>query len=513
MSEKQTYPLFNFQKIATMSSACFKLLGFGFPILLAASVSRGQSVIDAAKYSQTSIFATARSTGFGGALGSVGGDFSSLSINPAGIGVYRTSEFMVTPGLRFNGTKTDYSGASFNDNNVRFGFNNLGFVFTDAASDKNYDKAEWKSTSFGIGLNRTADFSRAYNYTGQTNNTTGSFYFEQDAIAQTLNSPGAYPAQYTPGDLAFQSYLLNDNFYSMVPFWKGIDQNKTIQEKGGITELVLSGGGNYRDKLMVGATLGINFLNHRISSSFQEQTTVIDPKDSFDNFTYNENVKVNGTGVNLKLGAIYKFNDYFRAGLAVHTPTVFTLTEIYNKDLTVNTEEYYGVNNQVAPENQYEYTIITPFKAVASATAILGKNGFVSIDYEFVNHRSTRFNFQDQPILQKDYNNTIKNLFTSASNVRAGIELKFDQFMVRGGFGYFGSPYKNKLYQGDRTNISAGIGYRFGQTFVDFGVVNSSFQSSEKPYYIENWPGYTEAPTATTKNSYTTGVLTIGWKL
>ena len=83
-----------------------------------------QSVSDAAKYSQTSTFATARSVGFGGALGSVGGDFSSLSVNPAGIGIYRKSEFMVTPGLRFNGTNTDYSGSSSADNNVRFGFNN-----------------------------------------------------------------------------------------------------------------------------------------------------------------------------------------------------------------------------------------------------------------------------------------------------------------------------------------------------------------------------------------------------
>lgn len=500
-----------------MASACFKLLSFGFPILLAANISKGQSVIDAAKYSQTSIFATARSTGFGGALGSVGGDFSSLSINPAGIGVYRTSEFMLSPGLRFNGTQTDYSGASFNDNNVRFGFNNLGFVFTDVASDKNYDRAEWKSSSFGIGLNRTADFSRVYNYSGQTNTTTGSFYFEQDAINQTLNRPNQYPAQYTPGDLAFQTYLLDDNFYSIVPFWKGLDQSRTVQERGGITELVLSGGGNYKDKLLVGATLGINFLNHRINSTFQEQTTVIDPNDSFDNFIYNEKVKVNGTGVNLKLGAIYKFNDYFRAGVAFHTPTVFSLTEIYNKDLTVNTEAYNGVLSLLAPENQYEYTIITPFKAVASATAILGKNGFVSLDYEFVNHRSMRFNFSDETVeevaLQKDYNLQIRNLFTAASNIRAGIELKFDQFMVRGGFGYFGSPYKNKLYQGDRTNISAGIGYRFGQTFVDFAVVNSSFKSFEQPYNLKDWPGYTAAPTAATKNSYTTGILTIGWKL
>jgi hypothetical protein len=468
-----------------------------------------QSVIDAAKYSQTSTIATARSIGFGGALGSVGGDFSSLSVNPAGIGIYRTSEFMVTPGLRFNGTNSNFSGGNFSDNNVRFGFNNIGLVFTESPSERNYDRANWKSSSFGIGLNRTADFSRIYNYNGQTNNTTGSFFFEQDAF----RNPDNIGIQGRPAFLGYESYLLDDNNFTLVPFEQGINQTKTIQEKGGITELAISGGGNYRDKLMIGATLGINFLNHRSSSSFIESTSAINPNDSFDNFIYNESFRVNGSGVNLKLGAIYKFNDYFRAGLAFHTPTIYTLTEIYNTNLTVNSENLAGINKINSPENQYEYTIITPLKMVASTTAMLGKNGFISLDYEFVNHRSTRFNFEDDLVFQNEMNTNIKNMFTSASNIRAGIELKFDQFMVRGGFGYFGSPYKNKSLQGDRTNISAGIGYRFGSTFFDFAVVNSSFNSFEKPYNIENWTGYTPASTATIKNNFTTGVFTIGWKL
>jgi hypothetical protein len=32
-----------------------------------------------------------------GAFGSLGGDFASVSQNPAGLGVYRSSEFTITP--------------------------------------------------------------------------------------------------------------------------------------------------------------------------------------------------------------------------------------------------------------------------------------------------------------------------------------------------------------------------------------------------------------------------------
>ncbi len=484
-----------------------------FCLTLSASILsqnlKAQSSIDIGKFGQTASFATARSVGFGGALGSVGGDFASLSVNPAGIGIYRSSEFMVTPGFRFSGSKSNYSGSTYDDNNARFGFNNIGMVFTGTPSAKNYDKSDWKSGSFGIGINRVADFSRTYNYMGKTNSSTGSFLFEQDA----LNDTTSIQREGSLGYLGYQSYLLDNNLFSLVPFWKGLDQFNTVQEKGGITEFVISGGGNYKDKLMVGATLGINSLNHRINSTFSEQTTTIDPSDSFDNYSYNQNIKVNGAGINLKLGAIYKFNDYFRAGFSFHSPTLYSLTEVYNADIKTNSDKLSGITAVIQPENQFDYTVITPLKLVASATGMLGKYGFVSLDYEYVNYSGMRFRYDPAFIVEERYINAdVKALYQNASNIRAGLELKFDQLLLRAGYGYYGSPYKNKLYQSDRNNISFGVGYRFGKTFVDIGVINSAYTTLEKPYEIQNWPGYTAAPTATIKNNLTTGVFTVGWK-
>ncbi|MCC6186094.1 MAG: TonB-dependent receptor, partial [Chitinophagaceae bacterium] len=100
-----------------MKSSKLILTITGTAILLSAKNINAQSVEDAAKYAQTSSFATARSIGFGSALGSVGGDFASLSVNPAGIGIYRSSEVMITPGMRFSGADAKYSGGNFGDNN------------------------------------------------------------------------------------------------------------------------------------------------------------------------------------------------------------------------------------------------------------------------------------------------------------------------------------------------------------------------------------------------------------
>src|SRR6185503_7314703 len=100
-------------------------------LLLAAGVSSSiyaQDVTDALRYSYLSPMGTARSAGFGNALGSIGGDFTSLSVNPAGIGVYRKSEFTFTPSFKINSTQSTYMGTTLSDNNVRFNVNNVGVV-------------------------------------------------------------------------------------------------------------------------------------------------------------------------------------------------------------------------------------------------------------------------------------------------------------------------------------------------------------------------------------------------
>src|SRR5690606_13958112 len=60
-----------------------------------------QLISEGLKFSSTSVYGTSRSMGIGGAMGSIGADFSSLSVNPAGIGVYRRGEVMLTPSLKF----------------------------------------------------------------------------------------------------------------------------------------------------------------------------------------------------------------------------------------------------------------------------------------------------------------------------------------------------------------------------------------------------------------------------
>jgi hypothetical protein len=64
-------------------------------ILLGSSLSvYAQAPEDGLRFSWFVPNGTARSNALGGAMGSLGGDLSSNHINPAGLGFYKSSEFL-----------------------------------------------------------------------------------------------------------------------------------------------------------------------------------------------------------------------------------------------------------------------------------------------------------------------------------------------------------------------------------------------------------------------------------
>lgn len=489
-------------------------------LLGAGAAAFAQDETDALRYSHLAPQGTARSMGIGGALGSIGGDFSSLSVNPAGIGVYRSSEFTFTPSLKMNNSSSTYTGTAADDNATRFTINNLGLVLSSAARGKRYEKSKWKSVSFGFGLNRIADFSNNYTYSGFNNTSSASEIFAIDANSYPMDTSNLS----TLAGLGYESFLI-DKFqgteWGTVADWQGgLNQQRSVIQKGGITDMAISLGGNYMEKLMLGATLGIPVIRYKREVTYTESDASGNANNDFDNFQYRETLTTTGSGVNLKLGAIYKPADAFRIGLAVHTPTYFGLKDVQNRTVTSNTENFkrdlgYGDNPVTrvdAPENIYEYNLLTPWRGVVSATGLFGKYGFITADYEFVNYASARFNFDGN---NRDYqtmlNQSIKNTYKAASILRVGAEGRIDAFSIRLGFGYYGSPYKNSAIDGSSMTFSGGVGFRSESWFLDLGFMHTQSESQETPYTLSYIPPVT-VPTATIKNSFNNVALTVGFR-
>ena len=106
-------------------------------------------------FSQTYYQGTAKALGMGNAMGAVGGDMTSVCINPAGMGIYRSTEFTTTLSLMDNYLSSTYYGTTNGANRMRLSIPNLGYVSTKQRS--NYKPLRY--TQFGIGLTRTNDFN------------------------------------------------------------------------------------------------------------------------------------------------------------------------------------------------------------------------------------------------------------------------------------------------------------------------------------------------------------------
>lgn len=501
-----------------------KYIGFtlGILFLISADVS-AQNEIDALRYSQFSNGATARSIALGGTGGSFGGDFSSLSINPAGIGVYRNSEVMFTPTLRINNLQSTYLGNKEYDERAKLGVSNYGVVFTKAAKGTNYERSDWKAVSFGLGYNRLADFNYSGNYSGSNSASSLTDIFSADAIASGITQNMVPPFGY----LAYESYLLDDNLESIarnniLNNNGSLRQSKDWRSKGGIDEWTISLGGNYKEKLMLGATIGILSYKFDKNSTFKELDETGDLDNDFNDFSYNEYLSTIGYGVNIKLGAIYVINDQFRVGAAVHTPTWNAMNDLSDYSIVSNTENLKFDTGQpssnpetgVQPDYQYEYnySMRTPWRGILSATAFLGKNGFITADYEFVDYSSMKYTF-DAPdrAYENSVNKSIKNTFTTAHNIRLGVEGRMDNFMGRIGFAYHTSPFQRAAdFGGERIDFSAGLGARFGAFFMDLAYMHSMVNTTEYAYPLAS--SAITAPAADLKYGNNFIALTLGLK-
>ena len=64
-----------------------------------------------------------RNTATGGVMGSLGGDITANHVNPAGLGLFKTNELVLSPGFNFNNNNLEYRGTnnSVQKNNFNYG--------------------------------------------------------------------------------------------------------------------------------------------------------------------------------------------------------------------------------------------------------------------------------------------------------------------------------------------------------------------------------------------------------
>ncbi|MBK8496485.1 MAG: hypothetical protein IPL50_16880 [Chitinophagaceae bacterium] len=112
---------------------------------------------------------------------------------------------------------------------------------------------------------------------------------------------------------------------------------------------------NSKDKWFIGGTIGIPLVSYSSNTVFKESDTSANTSNYFKRFEYTDDFTTKGMGVNLKLGIIYRPQDYIRLGLAIHTPTWMFLTDTRTSFLTTEVEnpvDNFSVSSQTFTNDQ-----------------------------------------------------------------------------------------------------------------------------------------------------------------
>jgi hypothetical protein len=460
-----------------------------------------QNSSDALRYSRIIYGGSARFLGLGGAFGAVGADFSSVATNPAGLGLYNSSEFSFGPSVRLESSYSDYNSEINRDNKFSIGMGNLGLVFHLPGDDKS--SSGFKGFNVAFGMNRQNDFNSRI-YMEGTNN-------KSSLLTQYVNILNGTPGGLTPQmindqypfdiALAYNTDLifLKDTthlIYANDAPAGGLIQTKTVNTRGSINEFNLSFGANFNDRLYFGATIGIPVLRYYEYSQYTEikNDTAVH---YFRSMTFDQELQTSGTGINFKVGLIYRPAGWIRIGAAIHTPTYYGFMRD-NWNSTMYGEFDSGTNSSSSPLGSFDYQLTTPFRAIGSLAFIIGKFGLISGEYEYVNYSQARLYASNTSF--SDVNTDIKNKYKSPLNLRFGTEWRIQNLLIRGGFGYYGSPYQSGTNTSEIYVGTFGLGYRVKHFFCDMSY---QWSRQKEDYYF-----YDSTIVNPSQNRYTTSTVT-----
>nr|WP_288813191.1 hypothetical protein [uncultured Sphingobacterium sp.] len=529
-----------------------KKLLFGTAFLLgAAGTAQAQYTKDVLLFSQGDNGGTARFKAMGNASTALGGDISSITGNPAGLGYFNQSDISVTGRYLNNKNKTDYFGQNSNSSKNNFNLDNAGIVFH-LPTYRNGGNLErgWLNFNVGIAYNRNYVYNNLLEYKG-VNNTSSI----ADAYSDRLSAPGGMSGW---GQEVYNNSLLFDeetgnkgSYFPITDFDNfngkdGFNQVNSILEKGSKSESVLSFGANYSNKLYLGAALGFTAFTYDNSSWFTEYgrtmtseslvkrnpgSDFLKPEAAYakkremldkDYELYDDYAQAtDGTGVDFKLGIIYKFTPTFSMGFTAKSPTFMSI-----RDESYSNSEfrYFKTGEDKTFKDPYrtsddaghsylEYNMNTPYKLSLGASQVFSR-GLITADVEWVDYAAMRFKDAGayNKTLEQEMNQNIKNTYQGALNARIGGEVLFNNvFSGRAGFNYSGNPYKDVDY----TNYTAslGIGAKLGRgMYIDLTGAYNSIKYEERPYLIDEQYWNNTSPVANIKNQRTNVVLTIGSK-
>ncbi len=470
------------------------------------AVGMAQNQYDALTYMNSDLNGTARYVGMGGAMNALGADISTISSNPAGIGLFRKNDASISFGFNSNEATMGANRNAATEKRTVASFDQVGFVW----STKIGNETSVRYMNIGLNYHKRANFNRQMFGRMQLNGASvtqqmakmvknSGLFTTGSSLDNLLDSNNPYTSRNYWGlpylgamglrvgfndnnrgvsaGLVDYSYDDNDRVTG-IGGWNASDGEFYSREQGGVNQFDLNIAFNIRDRFYFGATLGLYDLNYNRYSSYAESLylTATDNGNTYHDYgtlRLDNYYRADGTGVDMKFGFIARPFEYspFRIGFSVSTPIWYSMTDKYSAVLSstlkieskngdivsgTSTENLQGYLN---PQYVFDYAMTTPWKVNVSAGTVVGKVLAIDAEYEFEKYSGAKLRERSQDdyyygtVLGNELSGTaaIKETLKPVHTFRIGAEANVEGFCVRAGYNFHSSPINTTSYK----NIAA----------------------------------------------------------
>lgn len=445
--------------------------------------ANAQTLNDVLRFGLEESQGTARFQAMGGAFGALGGDLSSLNINPAGSSVFNHSQFTVT-GSNYNRNNDALYGNSLQNtelNSVQL--NQAGGVFVFKSSD-----TPWKKIAFAINYDMVENFDNEFFASGNSTQGIDNYFLnfaqgvpfnnlllgdnefleegylrvgEQQGFGNQQAFLGYFGGIIDPADPADE----NGTSYLSNALYDNVNQTYIQSTTGFNNKFTVNFSGQYQENLNIGASLNFHSLLYERLTTFDESG--YDANSAIQFISFDNFLRTEGEGFSFSIGGIARLNESIRVGGSYQSPTWYRLrddtSQRINSDLADDDINFIDFNIV----NLFEdYRLKIPGKITGSAAIVFGKDGLLSFDYGYQDFSEAELRPLTEPNFDVE-NDFIANQLGGVNTYRFGGEYRIDQVSLRGGYRIEESPYVDSDLIGDLEGYSAGIGYNFGGSRLD----------------------------------------------
>ncbi|MCH4147384.1 MAG: hemin receptor [Prevotella sp.] len=402
-----------------------------------------QETYENVKLAHQDLNGTARYVGMGGAMDALGADLSTISSNPAGLGLFRRSQAAISFGLVSQQDGKDFA----NGNKTNASFDQVGFVYATKNEGKSF-------LNFGFNYHKSQNFDFILSTAGSLNDASQNKLTYIKARGGYLfdNNGDDYVSSSRLDELYAHSLLLeSDNVYR---YKSATAFNMDRANTGYIGNYEFSMSGNFNERVYLGMTFGVYDVHYKGYSEYSEQLAA--NAMNLSSITVADNRKITGDGYEVKFGAIFRpiENSPFRIGVSIASPIFYDLTSESRTSL-----------NGAYVDGSYDFKISTPWKFGLSLGHTVGDFLALGAVYEYEDYGSidSRVNdgegwdyydgYYQTSSSDKDMNDQTEQVLKGVSTLKLGLEFKpIKDFAIRVGYNYQSAIYDKNGAKGFYSN-------------------------------------------------------------